>query len=431
MGPPRKFSENQKHQSKKNSRRHNAAPPRTFPPADTTSTGPSTAVPTAESVLEECLKSTNVPPCVERLIQAIESGDTEVVKTLIVFGVNTNGLVDGVTPLEKALSWNRTEIVDLLKGVGADSSRKVPRRVSAVPIDSGMRHPSPPKTGLRVLSLDGGGIRCLIQILLLLQLEELSGYPIREMFHYIVGSSAGGILALGIGSGKSVRECLCIIWQLKDAIFSGLRPYSSTALQNQLISFLGDESIFTSVSQYPRLLITALRVDTLPGRLHLFKSYEPLHSDVKRWQTAMATSVAPSYFRLYQSMYIDGGVGSNNPCSDVLTEIVNQDAALKKKTHVSSVLSVGTGIEKERPASPLDIHLWPDSPSDVLTVVEAPIHVAELLISIATETDGQVVERAKALAHSLGASFFRFSPPLSDTVSLDTTNNDRLLQMLY
>ena len=50
----------------------------------------------------------------------------------------------------------------------------------------------------RVLSLDGGGIRGIIPALVLAHLERQMGAPASELFDLIVGTSTGGILALGL-----------------------------------------------------------------------------------------------------------------------------------------------------------------------------------------------------------------------------------------
>ena len=54
-----------------------------------------------------------------------------------------------------------------------------------------------------MLCLDGGGIRGLIIIQLLLAIEKATGMPIRDSFDWIGGTSTGGILALAIGHGLS------------------------------------------------------------------------------------------------------------------------------------------------------------------------------------------------------------------------------------
>ena len=56
--------------------------------------------------------------------------------------------------------------------------------------------------GNRILFLDGGGIRGLMQIEMLLKLQRMTGKPITDMFDFIVGTSTGGILALGLVYGK-------------------------------------------------------------------------------------------------------------------------------------------------------------------------------------------------------------------------------------
>ena len=56
--------------------------------------------------------------------------------------------------------------------------------------------------GSRVLFLDGGGIKVLVQIEILSRLEQETGRKITELFDWIVGSSTGGILALGMVYGN-------------------------------------------------------------------------------------------------------------------------------------------------------------------------------------------------------------------------------------
>lgn len=57
--------------------------------------------------------------------------------------------------------------------------------------------------GSRILFLDGGGMRGLIQIEILEQLEKKTGRKITELFDWIVGTSTGGIVALALVYGKN------------------------------------------------------------------------------------------------------------------------------------------------------------------------------------------------------------------------------------
>ena len=58
------------------------------------------------------------------------------------------------------------------------------------------------KAGSRMLFLDGGGIRGLVQLEILSQIEEKTGRKIIELFDWIVGTSTGGIIALGLVYGE-------------------------------------------------------------------------------------------------------------------------------------------------------------------------------------------------------------------------------------
>ncbi len=52
--------------------------------------------------------------------------------------------------------------------------------------------------GSRILFLDGGGIKGLVQLEVLIQLEERTQYKITDLFDWIVGTSTGGVIALAM-----------------------------------------------------------------------------------------------------------------------------------------------------------------------------------------------------------------------------------------
>jgi patatin-like phospholipase/acyl hydrolase len=50
----------------------------------------------------------------------------------------------------------------------------------------------------RVLSIDGGGIRGIIPAMVVASIEKKMGKPAQALFDLMVGTSTGGILALGL-----------------------------------------------------------------------------------------------------------------------------------------------------------------------------------------------------------------------------------------
>ena len=54
------------------------------------------------------------------------------------------------------------------------------------------------RKNLRILSLDGGGIRGLVLTQLLIAIEQEAERPIHTLFDYLVGTSTGGMAALGL-----------------------------------------------------------------------------------------------------------------------------------------------------------------------------------------------------------------------------------------
>ena len=65
--------------------------------------------------------------------------------------------------------------------------------------------------GERILCLDGGGLKGLIMIEVLIRIEQLTRKKIIDLFDWIVGTSTGGVIALGLVYGGLLhgwRSCL-------------------------------------------------------------------------------------------------------------------------------------------------------------------------------------------------------------------------------
>lgn len=125
----------------------------------------------------------------------------------------------------------------------------------------------------RLLSLDGGGIRGLVLAQMLLEIEKMAQTPISHMFDWIAGTSTGGILALALGCGKTMKQCMCLYLRLKEQAFIGSRPYPSENLENVLKENLGPFTVMSDI-EYPRIMVTAVMADRKPVDLHLFRNYQ-------------------------------------------------------------------------------------------------------------------------------------------------------------
>jgi hypothetical protein len=193
---------------------------------------------------------------------------------------------------------------------------------------------------LKILSIDGGGIRGIIPAMVLARIEELTGKPISELFDLIAGTSTGGILALGLTRpGAGGKPCFTAAGMMALYEQEGWRIFRRSTLRK--IVTLGNlaeekhkaDGIESVLEQYfgESRLKDALVDVIIPSyeterRFPFFFKSRNARSradyDFPMKAVARATSAAPTYFqplkldagapRDYYSL-IDGGVYANNP----------------------------------------------------------------------------------------------------------------------
>jgi uncharacterized protein len=204
----------------------------------------------------------------------------------------------------------------------------------------------------RILSIDGGGIMGVFPAAFLATIEETTGKSIIDHFDLIVGTSTGGIIALGLGLGLSAREILEIYEELGDSVFGGIpllksishwlfSKHSQTKLELALEKIFQQRKLGESKI---RLVIPSMNIDT--GEIHLFKTshHSTLQIDYKKdaVEIALATSAAPSFFPTYISSnglaMVDGGMWANNPTFIGIVEAITK---LSWDANSLSVLSLG------------------------------------------------------------------------------------------
>jgi patatin-like phospholipase/acyl hydrolase len=232
---------------------------------------------------------------------------------------------------------------------------------------------------VRVLSIDGGGIRGIIPAIALAELEARAGKPAAELFDLIAGTSTGGIIALALArpgeDGRpawSAAKLVELYEQEGPEIFSrplahevrtirGLvdEKYPSDGLDAALGRYLGDSRLSESLTN---VLVTAY--ETERRKPFFFKSAAALTDPARDFTmaaAARATAAAPTYFepsRLeaggtadYFSL-VDGGVFATNPAMCAFAEV-----ARHKPGAEVVMLSLGTG-QLTRPLPYDDVKDW-------------------------------------------------------------------------
>ncbi len=219
---------------------------------------------------------------------------------------------------------------------------------------------------IKILSIDGGGIRGIIPALVLAEIEKRTKRPIASLFDLIAGTSTGGILALGLSIPKAPTEPLYQAHQLVEMferqgarIFSrgifhtlaacgNLRraKYSAAGIEQVLLEYFGNSRLRDAATG---VLITGYEIErSFPFFFRSAIARERSDYDFPAREVARATSAAPTYFEPMKLLtgtftdhytLIDGGVYANNPAACALVEA--------RATHPNAadflVVSLGTG----------------------------------------------------------------------------------------
>jgi uncharacterized protein len=231
---------------------------------------------------------------------------------------------------------------------------------------------------LKVLSIDGGGIRGIIPATILESIEERTNTRTAHLFDLIAGTSTGGILALGLatpdekGDPKYSAADLAALYEKEGKrIFARSlwhrmialdnlidEKYDASGLEGVLRKYFGDTRLKDAVTE---VLVTSYELETRePWFFARHKARSNPSFDFEMRFVARATSAAPTYFEPEELTetrphggLIDGGVYANNPalCAYVETKDLHPD-------HDDIlVVSLGTG-QHTRPIHYADARNW-------------------------------------------------------------------------
>lgn len=190
------------------------------------------------------------------------------------------------------------------------------------------------------MSIDGGGIKGVVPAAFLAVVEESAGVRLADHFDLIVGTSTGGIIALGLGLGYSAREILGMYEAAGPEIFPpacrlkpwtwrgpGLlrRKYSTAPLKRRLREFFRGKLLGQSRT---RLMIPSTNLIT--GEIYIFKTSHSSRIEIDPFvpaeEVALATAAAPVFFAPHSipggQPLVDGGLWANNPTGFAVIEAV-------------------------------------------------------------------------------------------------------------
>ncbi len=235
---------------------------------------------------------------------------------------------------------------------------------------------------VRILSIDGGGIRGIIPAIILAHVEKRlqekthnSNATLSDYFDLIAGTSAGGILSClyvlpnQSGDDKNSKYFACEAIEMyekhgkdifKSRFLSLVRQlYQEKYSEKGLEKILKDKMQDIRLSQTrKRCLITAY--DISERKAVFFTTPEAKkypHRDYYMRDIARSTSAAPTYFKVanIQSMggnpsyLVDGGMFANNPSMCAFVEVEKEILkGYEKPIEQIYMVSVGTGkVKKE------------------------------------------------------------------------------------
>ncbi|KAI5359445.1 putative Zinc finger, RING-type, patatin-like phospholipase domain-containing protein [Septoria linicola] len=238
----------------------------------------------------------------------------------------------------------------------------------------------PVGAGVRILSLDGGGIRGVVQLEVLRAIEQALGghLPVQSFFDLIIGTGTGGLIATAlslkersIDSITDMFSAMCdhaftprlkgvpVISQIAQ-MFGSAPKYKTKPLLGALkTAFTEGDDLFgshekprngarvaltsTSATGLETILIASYRRPEDPMPAYAFERPHDPEMELKTHEAIAASLASPAFFKpfvFHSKTYLDGGLRSPNPAfiADRERRLIWPDAG-----EPDIFLSLGTG----------------------------------------------------------------------------------------
>jgi len=340
---------------------------------------------------------------------------------------------------------------------------------------------------LRILCMDGGGVRGANLLSCLDALDQRVEGPLHEAFDVVCGTSIGGAGALLMAHyDDPLKECKAAMDDMAEAVFSKASGWrllvrgqmtGKSVLSEVVMERIGDvkdlrapepleveqpvvvvrrrrrvrqflarvvlrrppfvEPTPQYVGRRPLAFAVAAR-EAETGSLEpfLFRTYPreqgtaPGRSDAKLWQAVAATCAAPGVFAaitIGSESYLDGGVVANDPTLLALAEV----ASVFPGRPVGVVVSLGCGqTRKEKRAERREERRWfrrkRRGPYKKRNEALSGTERLFMKFGLTWDHEPRIRRRARLALQRRKAQYFRVEPPLSSSVSLSESDPSKL-----
>ncbi|KAF2022643.1 FabD/lysophospholipase-like protein, partial [Setomelanomma holmii] len=280
-----------------------------------------------------------------------------------------------------------------------------------------------PGNDLRLLALDGGGVRGLSALMILEQLMEAvdPDAPPKpcDYFDMIGGTSTGGLIAVMLGRLRmTVGEAIIAYLSLSNRVFQ--KKAHRVTVKGKIQGRFDSDELARAIKEVVKqqgLPEDALLKDASDAQCKVFvcatskqtsetvcltsyrtsRGNNDLLKSVTMWEACRATSAASTFFDpisvgRFGEEFVDGATGANNPVREVWDQAQLAWGPEPLEGKVKCLVSIGTGVPSLKPFK-----------DDVL-------HIGETLIAIATETEqtAERFRRERQLLDSTGR-YYRFN----------------------
>lgn len=266
----------------------------------------------------------------------------------------------------------------------------------------------------RILALDGGGIRGMIAVEVLKEIEELlreetggnKDFVLADYFDYISGTSTGAIIAAALSLGWSVDKIHNFYIKSGEQMFDKASllkkfkyQYEDEALKEMLMKEFGSDTTLGS-DKLRTLLMMVMRNATTdspwpvcnnPGAKYNSRKRDDCNLELPLWQLVRASTAAPVYFPpekvpigKHNFVFVDGGITTyNNPSFQTFLMATLGPYNLGWETGEDKLLivSIGTGTSPDANAdlSPNQMNLLYNATSLPSALMFAALNEQDLL----------------------------------------------------